>query len=174
MRPSINIRGIRSGQVGAEANNAIPVDAVLSVDFRLVPGQTTQRVQDKVEAFLKAKGWTVVRVTPDIATRLAHPRIIKLAWGGGYPALRSDMTSPAAKGVIAAAEKAAGGPVAVLPMMGGSVPINLFDELFHKPVIGIPLGNHDNNQHAANENLRLRNLWDGINLYAAMMAQLNW
>ena len=59
-------------------------------------------------------------------------------------------------------------------MMGGSVPINLFDELFHKPVIGIPLGNHDNNQHAANENLRLRNLWDGINLYAAMMAQLNW
>ena len=174
MRPSINIRGIRSGQVGAEANNAIPVDAVLSVDFRLVPGQTTRRVQDKVEAFLKAKGWTVVRETPDLATRLANPRIIKLNWGGGYPALRSDMTSPAAKGVIAAAEKAAGGPVAVLPMMGGSVPINLFDELFHVPIIGLPLGNHDNNQHAANENLRLRNLWDGINLYAAMMAQLNW
>ena len=174
MRPSINIRGIRSGQVGAEANNAIPVDAVLSVDFRLVPGQTTQRVQDKVEAFLKAKGWTVVRQTPDLATRLANPRIIKLNWGGGYPALRSDMTSPAAKGVIAAAETAAGGPVALLPMMGGSVPINLFDELFHVPIIGLPLGNHDNNQHAANENLRLRNLWDGINLYAAMMAQLNW
>ena len=174
MRPSINIRGLRSGQVGTEANNAIPVDAVLSVDFRLVPGQTTQGVQDKVEAFLKAKGWTVVRQTPDLATRLAHPRIIKLTWGGGYPALRSDMTSPAAKGVIVAAEGGAGAPIAILPMMGGSVPINLFDELFHVPVIGIPLGNHDNNQHAANENLRLRNLWDGINLYAAMMAQLNW
>jgi acetylornithine deacetylase/succinyl-diaminopimelate desuccinylase-like protein len=174
MRPSINIRGIRSGQVGAEANNAIPVDAVLSVDFRLVPGQTTQRVQEKVEAFLKAKGWTVVRDTPDMATRLASPRLIKLTWGGGYPALRSDMTSPAAKGVIAAAQKAAGGPVAILPMMGGSVPINMFDEEFHQPVIGIPLGNHDNNQHAANENLRLRNLWDGIALYAAMMAALNF
>ncbi len=174
MRPAINIRGIRSGQVGLEANNAIPVDAVMSVDFRLVPDQTTQRVREKVEAFLKAKGWTVVRQTPDLGTRLAHPRIIKLAWGGGYPALRSDMTSPAAKGVIAAAQSAAGGPIAVLPMMGGSVPINLFDDLFHEPVIGIPLGNHDNNQHAANENLRLRNLWDGINLYAAMMAQLNW
>lgn len=174
MRPSINIRGMRSGQVGSEANNAVPVDAVLSLDFRLVPGQTTQRVQEKVEAFLKAKGWTVVRQTPDMATRLANPRIIKLTWGGGYPALRSDMTSPAAKGVIAAAEKAAGGPIAILPMMGGSVPINLFDELFHVPIIGLPMGNHDNNQHAANENLRLRNLWDGINLYAAMMAQLNW
>jgi acetylornithine deacetylase/succinyl-diaminopimelate desuccinylase-like protein len=116
----------------------------------------------------------VMTQAPDAAARAAHPRIIRLAWGGGYPALRSDMTSPAAKGVIAAAQEAAGGPIAVLPMMGGSVPINLFDELFHVPVIGIPIGNHDNNQHAANENLRLRNLWEGINLYAAMMTQLNW
>jgi acetylornithine deacetylase/succinyl-diaminopimelate desuccinylase-like protein len=174
MRPALNIRGLRSGQIGAEANNAIPVDAMMSVDFRLVPGQTPQRVRAKVEAFLKAKGWTVMTQAPDAAARAAHPRIIRLAWGGGYPALRSDMTSPAAKGVIAAAQEAAGGPIAVLPMMGGSVPINLFDELFHVPVIGIPIGNHDNNQHAANENLRLRNLWEGINLYAAMMTQLNW
>jgi acetylornithine deacetylase/succinyl-diaminopimelate desuccinylase-like protein len=106
--------------------------------------------------------------------RLAHPRIIRLSWGDGYPALRSDMTSPAAKGVIAAAEKAGGGPVTILPMMGASVPIYLFDALFHTPVIGLPITNHDNNQHAANENLRLKNLWDGINLYAAMMAELNW
>ncbi len=174
MRPALNIRGLRSGQVGAEAANAIPVDATVSLDFRLVPGQTPERVRAKLEAFLKAKGWTVVTAAPGAAARLASPRIIKLAWGGGYPALRSDMTSPAAKGVIAAAEKAAGGPVTLLPMMGASVPIYLFDDLFKVPVIGLPITNHDNNQHAANENLRLRNLWDAVNLYAAMMAQLNW
>lgn len=174
MRPALNIRGIRSGQVGAEAANAIPVDAAVSVDFRLVPGQTPEHVRAKLEAFLKAKGWTIVTTAPDAAARLAHPRIIRLTWGGGYPALRSDMTSPAAKGVIAAAEKAASGPVTILPMMGASVPIYLFDDLFHAPVIGLPISNHDNNQHAANENLRLRNLWDGIDLYAAMMAELNW
>lgn len=174
MRPALNIRGLRSGQVGAEANNAIPVEAAISVDFRLAPGQTVEGVRARVEAFLKGKGWTVTTDAPDAAARAAHPRIIRLTWDSGYPALRSDMTSPAAKGVIAAAEKAAGGPIAVLPMMGGSVPINLFDDIFHVPVIGIPIGNHDNNQHAANENLRLRNLWDGIGLYAAMMAQLSW
>jgi acetylornithine deacetylase/succinyl-diaminopimelate desuccinylase-like protein len=174
MRPALNIRGLRSGQVGAEANNAIPAEAALSVDFRLVPGQTVAGVRAKVEAFLKAKGWTVVTNAPDAAARMAHARIIRLTWDSGYPALRSDMTSPAARGVIAAAEKAAGDPVAVLPMMGGSVPINLFDDTFHVPVIGLPIGNHDNNQHAANENLRLRNLWDGIGVYAAMMAQLRW
>jgi acetylornithine deacetylase/succinyl-diaminopimelate desuccinylase-like protein len=174
MRPALNIRGLRSGQVGPEAANAIPVDAVVSVDFRLVPGQTPQRVRAKLEAFLKSKGWTVVTDAPDAAARLRTPRIIRLAWGDGYPALRSDMTSPAAKGVIAAAEKAAGGPVTILPMMGASVPIYLFDDQFHVPVIGLPITNHDNNQHAANENLRLRNLWDAVNLYAAMMAELNW
>jgi len=94
--------------VGAEAANAIPVDATVSFDFRLVPGQTPEGVRTKVEDFLRAKGWTVVTDAPDLTARLAHPRIIKLDWGGGYPALRSDMESPAAKAVIACAGRAAG------------------------------------------------------------------
>ena len=73
MRPALNIRGIRSGQVGESAANAIPVDASISMDFRLVPDQTPQAVRAKVEAFLKAKGWTIVAEEPDAATRLAHP-----------------------------------------------------------------------------------------------------
>jgi len=39
-------------------------------------------------------------------------------------------------------------------------------------VIGVPIANHDNNQHAANENLRLKNLWDAIEVYAALLARL--
>jgi acetylornithine deacetylase/succinyl-diaminopimelate desuccinylase-like protein len=174
MRPALNVRGIRSGAVGAQAANAIPVDAALSLDFRLVPGQTPAHVRQEVERFLAAKGWTVVRGEPDAAARLAHPKLIRLQWGAGYPALRSDMTGPAAKAVIAAARSAAGGPVVLLPMMGASVPIYLFDDRFHKPIIGLPIANHDDNQHAANENLRLRNLWDGVGLYAAMMGQMRW
>jgi hypothetical protein len=46
--------------------------------------------------------------------------------------------------------------------MGASVPIYLFADIFKVPVIGLPIGNHDNSQHAANENMRLQNLWDGI------------
>ena len=59
-------------------------------------------------------------------------------------------------------------------MMGGSVPLHLFADVFEAPIIGLPIVNHDNNQHAANENLRLQNLWDGINTYAALMAELRW
>jgi hypothetical protein len=36
--------------------------------------------------------------------------------------------------------------------------------------ITVPIANHDNNQHAANENLSLQNLWDGIETMAALMA----
>jgi acetylornithine deacetylase/succinyl-diaminopimelate desuccinylase-like protein len=174
MRPALNVRGIRAGAVGVEAANAIPVDAVVSIDIRLVPDQTPDSVREEVESFLRDKGWTVVSNAPDLATRLAHPRIVKLAWNAGYPGLRTDMTTPAARAVIAASNDAAGGPVAILPMMGGSVPIYLFDDLFKVPVIILPIVNHDDSQHAANENLRLRNLWDGIDTYAAMMGQLNW
>jgi acetylornithine deacetylase/succinyl-diaminopimelate desuccinylase-like protein len=174
MRPALNIRGIRSGQVGAAAANAIPIDAAISIDLRLVPDQTPQGVRAKVEAFLKSKGWTILANEPDLPTRLAHPRIVRLEWLSGYPALRSDMSTPVAKAVIATASEAAQYPVAVLPMMGASVPIYLFADLFRVPVIGLPIVNFDNNQHAANENQRLQNLWDGIQTYAAMMGLLSW
>ena len=36
----------------------------------------------------------------------------------------------------------------------------------------LPLVNYDNNQHAANEHLRLGNLWAGIEVFAAVMAGL--
>jgi len=174
MRPALNIRGIRSGQVGEASANAIPVNAVISMDFRLVPDQTPAAVKASIEHFLIARGWTIVSADPDLATRLRSPRLVRLEWESGYPGLRSDMSSAAAKAVIAAAGKAARVPVVIVPMMGGSVPLYLFADVFQAPIIGLPIVNHDNNQHAANENLRLQNLWDGINTYAALMAGLNW
>jgi acetylornithine deacetylase/succinyl-diaminopimelate desuccinylase-like protein len=35
--------------------------------------------------------------------------------------------------------------------------------------ISVPIANYDNNQHAENENVRLRNLWEGIETFAALM-----
>ena len=33
----------------------------------------------------------------------------------------------------------------------------------------VGLANYDNNQHAENENIRLQNLWDGIETWAAVL-----
>jgi acetylornithine deacetylase/succinyl-diaminopimelate desuccinylase-like protein len=174
MRPALNVSGLRSGQVGAAAANAIPTDAEIAIDFRLVPDQSPQTVRTSVERFLTSAGWTLVADTPDVAARLAHPRLARVEWQSGYPALRSNMSSATARAVAASATRAARGPVAELPMMGGSVPLYLFADIFHQPVIGLPIVNYDDNQHAANENLRLGNLWDGIETYAFMLADLHW
>ncbi len=82
------------------------------------------------------------------------------------------MDLPASKAVIAAVEEAWAEPVLKVPMLGGSVPMYLFTDTLQVPVIGVPIVNHDNNQHGVNENLRLQNLWDGIEVYAALIAGL--
>jgi acetylornithine deacetylase/succinyl-diaminopimelate desuccinylase-like protein len=174
MRPALNIRGIRAGGVAAEANNAIPTEAAVSIDFRLVPDQTPAGIKAAVEAYLASKGWTVVHSPPDAATRTAHPKVIYLAWDAGYPGLRTLMSDPVSMAVIAAGGRTFGQPIVTLPMMGGSVPIYLFKDIFGAPIIGLPIVNHDNSQHAPNENLRLQNLWDGIELYAHMLGDLRW
>lgn len=172
MRPALNIRGLRAGQVGDQAANAIPSEATISIDFRTVPGQ--RPVRPILEAWLKSQGWTVIDHDPTPAERAASPRLIRLAWEDGYPAWRTDMDLPASRAVIASASRSAGQTVLILPMMGASVPMYLFAELTGVPVIGLPIVNHDNSQHAANENLRLQNLWDGIETYAGLFADLDW
>ncbi|HEX3847316.1 MAG TPA: M20/M25/M40 family metallo-hydrolase [Steroidobacteraceae bacterium] len=174
MRPALNVRGIRAGQVGESAANAIPTTAAFSLDFRLVPDQRPAAVRASVERFLQDHGWTVLADEPTQADRRAHARLIRLQWEPGYPAFRADLSAPSGKAVIAAASKAAHGSVVIMPMMGGSVPLYEIAEIVRVPVIGLPIANHDNNQHAANENLRLQNLWDGIDAYAAMLSELRW
>lgn len=171
--PALNVRGFAAGDVGAKATNSIPTEASVSIDFRLVPDQTPERVREKVEGFLQGQGYFLVHGgAPDAAARMAHPRILRLEWGHGYPATRAAMDAPVSRAVVKVLSEAAGAPVVRLPTLGGSGPNYLFEQILGAPVLGVPIANHDNNQHAANENLRIGNLWDGIELYAALMARL--
>ena len=173
-RPALNVRGIRVGAVGDQAANAIATEARASVDFRLVPDQTPQEVRRRTEAFLAAQGWTIVSTDPDAALRRAHAKVVKLEWSLDYPGYRTSMDAPAVRAVVAAIERASGEPVVRLPMLGGSVPMRTFADALHMPIVGVPLANYDNNQHAANENLRLQNLWDAIDIYAGLLTDVRW
>ena len=44
------------------------------------------------------------------------------------------------------------------------MPFGEFSEGLKLRTVGVSLVNHDNNQHGPDENLRLRNLWEGIDL----------
>jgi acetylornithine deacetylase/succinyl-diaminopimelate desuccinylase-like protein len=172
MLPGLNLRGIESGHVGAEASNTIPTEARASIDFRLVPNETPESIKPLVERHLEAQGYTIVRQTPDTATRLAKPRIVKVEWGSGYSASRTPLDHPFSRELTRIMTAAGHEPI-LLPTFGGSLPIDVFQQTGKNvPVIVVPTVNHDNNQHAANENLRLQNLWDGIEVFAAFFSGL--
>jgi acetylornithine deacetylase/succinyl-diaminopimelate desuccinylase-like protein len=170
--PAVNLRGIRSGQVGALASNSIPVDASASIDFRLVPNQTPAHVRELVEAHLKARGWYIVHEEPTDSVRLKHAKVMRLAWGGGAPAVKTSMDLPVSKAIRSVVSEATGAPVLAVPMMGGSLPIDIFESELKVPLIIVPTVNHDDNQHAKDENLRVQNLYDGIEVFAALMTRL--
>ena len=73
---------------------------------------------------------------------------------------------------MAIVEQAAGSPPVLIPNSGGSLPLYLFADILQAPIVTVPVVNHDNDQHAANENLRIQNLWDGIETYAVLLARL--
>ncbi len=172
MLPALNLRGLSSGHVGEQATNSIPTEARASIDFRLVPDQAPAGVRAAVEAHLRRQGFFVVEGEPAAEVRRAHPRVVRVEWEPGYPAARTDLDLPVAREVRRVVEEALGAPPVSLPTLGGSVPMRTLAEATRLPVIGLGLVNADNNQHAANENLRLRNLWDAIEVQAALLARL--
>ena len=172
MLPALNIRGLQSGKVGSEAANAIPVSATVSIDFRLVPSQTPEHIRVLLESHLQKQGYRVVTDVPTTEELRSHPKVARLDWEGGYPAYRVALDHPASKALMRVVSQGSQGQVMAIPTLGGSLPLYTFAEVVNAPLITLPMVNHDNNQHAANENLRLQNLWDGIEMYAAVMARL--
>ncbi|HKW25948.1 MAG TPA: M20/M25/M40 family metallo-hydrolase [Terriglobales bacterium] len=172
LKPAINVHGIQGGHVGEQAANVISTEARASFDIRLVPNQTPGRVRQEIEQHIERQGFFIVHQTPDLATRRAHARVVKLEWGSGYPAYRAPVDNPMVQAVVRTIEEATGGPIIQVVSLGGSVPMYLFEGKERRPVIGVPIANADNNQHAANENLRLQNLWDGIEIFGTLFVQL--
>jgi acetylornithine deacetylase/succinyl-diaminopimelate desuccinylase-like protein len=173
MLPALNVRGIRVGNVRELAANAIPTEAAASFDFRLVPNQTPEHVRALVEAHVRKQGYFVTSDSVTEAVRLAHPKVARLAWdAGGYPASRTSMDLPFSRALLRAVSEGAAKPPLAVPTLGGSGPTYLFEKVMKVPMLVFPIANYDNNQHAFNENIRIGNLWDGIEHFASIMARV--
>ena len=170
--PALNVRGLDGGPVGGQAANVIPTQATASIDFRLVPDQTPARVRELVEAHVRARGYHVVHDPPTLEERGRHARVARIQWERGYPGMRTDMDAPFSRAVVRVLSTTTGGRVVLIPMLGGSLPMYLFADVLRTALVIVPIVNHDNNQHAANENLRIGNLREGIELYAQIFARL--
>jgi acetylornithine deacetylase/succinyl-diaminopimelate desuccinylase-like protein len=167
--PSLNIRGMASGRIGDQASNVIPASATATIDMRLVKGMDRHVTEARLIDHIRKQGYFVVDSDPNAEIRRTHAMVAKVTVRpGGYNAERTPMDLPIAQEVIRAVESARG-PAVKLPTMGGGLPLESVERALGTTTIIIPIGNHDNNQHSFDENLRIQNLWDGIDLMAALL-----
>ena len=168
--PSLNINGFGSGDIGSLARNIIPTTATAVLDLRLVKGNDHKRQVQRLIDHVRKQGYFVMDRAPTNEERLQHSRIATIvAREGGYNAERTRMDLPISLAVIAAVQSTSDQPIVKLPTSGGSLPLSIITDNLKTVTITVPIANYDNNQHAENENLRLQNLWNGIETYAAVM-----
>ena len=168
--PSLNINGMQSGNVGKLASNQIPTTATAVIDLRLVLGNDWKRQQQKVIDHIKIQGYFITEREPTDEERKKYSKLIKVIAGNdGYNAQRTAMDLPIIKKVVDAVKVTTKDQVVLQPTMGGSLPLFVFEQYLHAKTISVPIANHDNNQHAENENIRLQNLWDGIETMGSLM-----
>lgn len=169
MLPSFNVRGLRAADVGSHARNVIPAEATASVDIRLAAGDDPKEMVDRVEAHLQKSGYHVIDRDPTPEERRRRRRLARLIRAPGYRAVRIPMDSSLATTLLEMCNSASGEEVVALPTFGGSIPLYLFEDILDAPVAILPIANHDNNQHAPNENIRVANLWYGIDMWATLL-----
>lgn len=169
-QPSLNINGMSSGDTGALTRNVIPSTATAELDLRLVKGSDQFRQFEKLKRHIVSQGFYVIDRDPTPEERLKYPRIAKLTQGkGGYNAQRTKMDLPISLSVVKAVQAQSEQPVVKMPTLGGSLPLSIISDTLDVPTITVPIANYDNNQHAENENIRLQNLWDGMEIFAKLM-----
>ena len=168
--PSLNINGLSSGDVGALARNVIPTTATAVLDLRLVKGNDYNRQVQRLIGHIKKQGYYVSDREPSDDERHKYPLIARVIHrSGGYNAERTRMDLPISLAVIEAIQSTSEQAIVRLPTAGGSLPLSIITENLRTVTITVPIANYDNNQHAENENIRLQNLWDGIETFAAVM-----
>ncbi len=168
-RPSLNVRGISSGHVGAAATNVIPSTAVASLDMRLVTETRSAAMLDKVRAHIRGQGFYLVDRPPTDAERARYRDIVQLSLTSPTEAYRVSVTTPQSKAVIDGLTRALGQPPVVLRTSGATVPMAELSDAAGAPAISVQTVNFDDNQHTDNENIRLGHLFAAVKTLAALL-----
>jgi acetylornithine deacetylase/succinyl-diaminopimelate desuccinylase-like protein len=131
--PSLNIDGIVSGYTEDGTKTVLPAMAKAKIDIRTVPNMTIEETHKKVMAHLRRRGFT------DIEMRNYED----------YPWSKVSVKETISQACIEAMRYHGKEPE-VWPLMAGSAPFYLFDQVLGVPWGGAGLG-HGGRAHAPNE-----------------------
>ncbi len=169
--PSLNVKGLECATVGPTARNVVPKSATAALDIRLVKGNHPEKMVKLVEEHIRQQGYFITRDEPTARQRQQHALLARVTRSIGYPAARTSMTHSQVQPLVRSLRAFIPGDQQLLqiPGLGGSLPLYLITEGETTPLVILPFANHDNNQHSPDENLRLGNLWYGIDAMAAVL-----
>lgn len=170
--PTLSILQMESGGgMKAPQRTAIPAFATARMEIRLVNGTSGDKQVDLVIDHVRKRGYhVVIDREPTDEERFTQPRLARVdRRRGGFVPARTSLDDPFARAVIGAISTAGPTPV-LLPTLGGSLPYSVFSQDLKTPTVGLSIANFDNNQHGPNENLRIGNLWEGIDMLAAVVS----
>ncbi len=168
-RPTLNVRGIASGHVGAAATNVIPSTAVASLDMRLVTETRGGVMLDKVRAHIRAQGFYLIDRDPTDAERARYRDIVKLTTAAPTEAYRVSVTTPQSRALIDGLRQTLGEAPVVLRTSGATVPMAELSDAAGAPAVSVQTVNFDDNQHTDNENIRLGHLFAAVKTIAALL-----
>ena len=169
--PSLNIRGLRSAWTGAESRTIVPGFAVAEIDVRLVRESDPDRLLGLIRQHIEDQGYYVIDREPTEAERQTYARIATFQSNTSYLAYRTDVDSEIGRWLSSAMVHLFGEEPIKLRTSGGSIPISPFVTTLGVPAVTVPTVNPDNNQHSPNENLRLGNFEEGIQVILAILQQ---
>lgn len=157
--PTCNIAGLLSGYTGEGTKTVLPAKAMAKIDFRLVPDQDAQDITEKLQRYLKDKGYNDVQVT---------------VFGSAGPVV-TPIDDPFVRRIISIAEAFAGKPASISPIIGGTLPfLGALQRHVGVPGLMAP-GNAaywGSRGHSPNENIRLVDLQRAVKYNCAMWEAL--
>ena len=154
-QPTLTINGLTSGYGGPGVKTIIPSQARAKLDVRLVDKQTPGEIYTKIAAHIH-------RV--DAGIELSQLNAV-------LPS-KTPMESQFADAIRSAIFDAQGERPYEYPSGGGTLPLYVFTKILGLPTFMVPYANHDEANHAPNENMTLRCFHNGIRTGAAMLSRI--
>lgn len=155
-RPTLNIAGLASGYGGPGSKTVLPCQAVLKMDMRLVVNQTPEDIFEKYASHMKLHGFD------DLEVNLLN----------SYAPSRTSVDHPMAARFVEAIRQGFQKDPVLIPSSGGSFPGAAIRSILNIPILSVPYGNADENNHAPNENLAIDCFRGGVRTTAALLFQL--
>ena len=153
--PTFTVNGFHGGYGGPGTKTVLPHEATVKCDMRLVENQRVDEILDKVEAHVRR-----------------HAPEVEFIRQGGMEPSRTPLDSPYTRPLQRAFRAAQGEDPLLIPAMGGSLPDYAWTKILGVHSFTTPYANHDEANHAPNENLEVARFIAGIRTGAAVLAYL--